>query len=173
MHPEHPVYSCIPRRYNVFQEGNSKKVFQEGIAKQLDCVSRIYTASCTVIKGCISLATIHHSTPCVSSKMKFQSPVLSFVVCVYLNIGVGVSFAAHSDLHSEYRFEVVLFEQGDQYYDLHWNFTKESETIYFAVNVSTIGWVGFGLSPNGLMPNSDVVMGWVDGENTFFHVSTF
>ena len=94
--------------------------------------------------------------------------LLSFHVGVFVILGIGLTSTA---LKSKYPFSEVLFEQGDQYYGLHWNFTKESETIYFAVNVSTNGWVGFGLSPNGLMPGSDLIMGWVDGDSSFFHVS--
>ena len=29
------------------------------------------------------------------------------------------------------------------------------------VSANTTGWVGFGVSPNGQMPRSDVVIGWV------------
>ena len=68
----------------------------------------------------------------------------------------------------EYPFSAIL----DGGYILHWNFDLEQQAIAFAVNVSTTGWVGFGLSPNGQMPQSDVVIGWVDDDgNTQFHVS--
>ena len=83
----------------------------------------------------------------------------------------SVAAAAHIDLQVKYPFRVVLFDQNDQYYGLHWNFTRETQSIYFAVNVSTTGWVGFGLSPNGQMPASDVVIGWINGGQTYFHVS--
>ena len=74
---------------------------------------------------------------------------------------------AHN-LEEGYRFSAIL----DDSYTLHWNFDLEQQTIAFAVNVSTTGWVGFGLSPNGQMPQSDVVIGWVDDDgNTQFHVS--
>ena len=69
-----------------------------------------------------------------------------------------------------YPFSQVLFNQGNQYYGLHWNFNKQTENIYFAVNVSTTGWVGLGLSPNGQMPGSDVVIGWVDNGRGYFAV---
>ena len=72
------------------------------------------------------------------------------------------------NLDEEYRFSATL----DNGYKLHWNFDLEKQTIAFAVNVSTTGWVGFGLSPNGQMPQSDVVIGWVkDDGTTTFHVS--
>ena len=54
---------------------------------------------------------------------------------------------------------------------LHWNFSVAERTIAFAVNVSTTGWVGFGVSPNGGMPNSDVVIGWVRNGRVYFQVS--
>ena len=94
---------------------------------------------------------------------------ISILLLVSSAIGLGV--AAH-DLEASYPFSAVLFDDQGQYYGLHWNFTRSTETIYFAVNVSTTGWIGFGLSPNGQMPGSDVVIGWVSnaGEN-FFHVS--
>ncbi len=91
-----------------------------------------------------------------------------FILC----FTAAIASAAHIDLQDKYTFKKILYSDDDgEFYELHWNFTKTEEFIYFAVNVSTIGWVGFGLSPNGMMPNSDVVIGWVDGEQTFFHVS--
>ena len=84
---------------------------------------------------------------------------------------VTLAAAEHIDLRDKYPFSTVLFNQGEQYYELHWNFTRATETIYFAVNVSTTGWVGFGLSPTGAMVGSDVVIGWVAGGNTYFAVS--
>ena len=55
---------------------------------------------------------------------------------------------------------------------LHWNFSTADRTIAFAVNVSTNGWVGLGISPNGGMVNSDVVIGWVSNGRAYFHVSS-
>ena len=68
-------------------------------------------------------------------------------------------------------FRATLYDMNGEFYELLWNFSVEDETIEFAVNVSTTGWVGFGLSPNGDMTRSDVVIGWVDDSGTaFFHV---
>ncbi len=69
-------------------------------------------------------------------------------------------------------YELSTDSAASYNYALHWNFTFATESIYFGVNVSTTGWVGFGLSPNGMMPNSDVVIGWVYGGETYFHVNT-
>ena len=77
----------------------------------------------------------------------------------------------HTDL-SKYPFSRILYDAEGQYYGFHWNFDIAAKTIHFAVNVSTGGWIGFGVSPTGQMPGSDVVIGWVaDNGNTYFHVS--
>ena len=76
---------------------------------------------------------------------------------------------------SSYPFKVTLNSaENGGLYELYWKFDNAKETISFAVHVNATGWVGFGLSPNGQMPNSDVVVGWVtDGGETVFHVSIF
>ena len=89
----------------------------------------------------------------------------STVVCLLLVVQAALS--AH-DLSSSYRFQTNLHEN----YTLYWTFDNDAQNITFAVRVRTTGWVGFGLSPNGQMPQSDVVIGWVDaGGNAHFDVS--
>ena len=62
-------------------------------------------------------------------------------------------------LHTgDYTYSATLYDQGDDSYELYWSFDRDAETISFAVEVSTTGWVGFGLSPDGGMVNSDVVL---------------
>ena len=58
-------------------------------------------------------------------------------------------------------------------YDLYW--VVDGSRIDFAVLVETEGWVGFGISPNGLMFSSDVIMGFVDDTTgvVTFHVSSY
>lgn len=69
---------------------------------------------------------------------------------------------------NDYQFSATLVE--DTYW-LYWNFSNAKETIKFAVQVKTTGWIGFGISPNGQMPESDVVIGWIDDYSTaVFHV---
>lgn len=71
------------------------------------------------------------------------------------------------NLDTEYRFSVKLSDT----YSFHWNFDLDTQYIEFAVAAQATGWVGFGLSPNGMMPRSDVVIGWVDNNGTaFLHV---
>ena len=62
---------------------------------------------------------------------------------------------------------------GQPLYQLQWTFDDVRKTITFNVVVHTTGWVGFGLSPDGGMVGSDVVIGWVSSDGkTYFHVST-
>ena len=50
---------------------------------------------------------------------------------------------------------------GDDYI-VYWSVDFVEKIINFAVRARTTGWIGFGLSPNGQMPRSDVVIGWMD-----------
>ena len=95
----------------------------------------------------------------------------AIIQLLFLACALGLSRCAH-DL-SSYPFKATLNSaENGGLYELYWNFDNDAENISFAVRVQTTGWVGFGLSPNGQMPDSDVVIGWVtdDGE-TVFHVS--
>ena len=61
---------------------------------------------------------------------------------------------------------------GQPLYQLQWTFDDVMKTITFNVVVHTTGWVGFGLSPNGGMTGSDVVIGWVSSDGkAYFQVS--
>ena len=96
--------------------------------------------------------------------------MLSLLILVPLLIDGAHTF----EFSARYPFQSVLFDDQGHFYGLYWNYSIGAGTIHFAVNVSTTGWVGFGVSPNGQMPGSDVVIGWVaaDGQRTvYFHVS--
>lgn len=57
----------------------------------------------------------------------------------------------------------------DGKYLLSWTYNETH--IVFEVRVQTKGYVGFGLSHNGRMYPSDVVIGWVRDGRTYFSVS--
>ena len=57
---------------------------------------------------------------------------------------------------------------GDNFY-IYWKYDELSITFHLVAK--TTGWVGFGLSPDGEMENSDVVIGWVDNDRVQFSVS--
>ena len=84
-----------------------------------------------------------------------------------------LSLAAAAPDLSSYPFSATLLEDS---YELFWRFDRDLKNITFAVRVKTTGWVGFGLSPNGEMTNSDLVLGWVDADDNkrgYLNVSFF
>jgi hypothetical protein len=64
----------------------------------------------------------------------------------------------------------LTLDKGSNYF-LFWNFN--STHLIFEVRVKTRGYVGFGLSPNGNMFPSDVVVGWVKDGKVFFKVKNY
>ncbi|XP_031668913.1 DBH-like monooxygenase protein 2 homolog [Oncorhynchus kisutch] len=51
---------------------------------------------------------------------------------------------------------------------LKWGFSEVQGTIMFQLTIKTTGWLGFGFSPNGGMAASDIVMGGVGPNGTYF-----
>ena len=67
-------------------------------------------------------------------------------------------------LSTNYPFHIALSTHPAYQYDLYWKVDLEEEFIHFVINVSTTGWIGFGLSPTGQMPGSDVLIGWISDD---------
>ena len=86
-----------------------------------------------------------------------------FLLCIALVCnGINGDHGNSTVLSSKYTSHVSLSSNQTYQYDLYWKIDLEEEIITFAVNVSIItGWIGFGLSPNGQMPGSDVLIGWI------------
>jgi hypothetical protein len=57
-----------------------------------------------------------------------------------------------------------MYLNSDDSYRLYWTVLSDG-WIDIGLEVQTLGWIGFGISPDGMMPNSDIVMGWVDDYN--------
>ena len=66
-------------------------------------------------------------------------------------------------------YKEQLDTNGD--YILFWK--VNATHITFEVHVRTLGYVGFGLSPNGNMYPADVIIGWVKDGQAYFKVYTF
>ncbi|CAH3037830.1 unnamed protein product [Porites lobata] len=82
-----------------------------------------------------------------------MSPALLVAFSALLSISIA-------DLSSEYAHHAVL--DPAELLKLYWTVDWDKETISFAVEAATTGWVGFGFSSgNGMMVGSDVVIGWV------------
>ena len=86
--------------------------------------------------------------------------VLVLAICIAPHYGIPVPT-------SQYKYDVTLDNDGK--YRVYWDFNETH--ITFEVHVQTKGYVGFGISPNGDMVNSDVVIGWVKDGRTYFAVS--
>ena len=71
-----------------------------------------------------------------------------------------VNAHTHDELSELYIYKLQLDTDG--HYTMFYSYDNDSSMLRIAVLVETTGWIGLGISPNGQMPGSDVVMGWVD-----------
>ena len=62
----------------------------------------------------------------------------------------------------------IELDSSDQF-TMYWKYTNT--TITFEAHVRTLGYIGVGISPDGGMSNSDIVIGWVKNGKAHFHVS--
>ena len=93
-----------------------------------------------------------------------QWPTLpAFFLPFFPCMGLLSSAHLHEDLADRYSNFKLLSSPS---YELYWDVDEPSGNLPLAVRVNTTGWVGFGVSPNGGMSNSDVVMGWVEDDGT-------
>jgi hypothetical protein len=58
----------------------------------------------------------------------------------------------------------------DANYDVYWSLSETDVT--FQVQVRTLGYVIFGLSPTGLFQDADLVVGWIQNGRPRFQVNT-
>ena len=77
-----------------------------------------------------------------------------------------VTAHTHDELSEQYTYNVQLDNEGR--YTMFYSYDTNLGIIRIAVLVQTTGWIGLGISPNGQMPGSDVVMGWVDRNGEAF-----
>jgi hypothetical protein len=79
---------------------------------------------------------------------------------IFLLILINIAFIKALDLPKPtdtYANKMVLVEPNA--YILYWNYTEND--ILFETHVQNgDGWSGFGISPNGNMANSDVIVTW-------------
>ncbi|XP_035698652.1 DBH-like monooxygenase protein 1 homolog [Branchiostoma floridae] len=88
--------------------------------------------------------------------MKKLPPLYNIIIIIIINVSTIVTAAEDVTRHHEYLDE-------DEKFVLLWSYDEDE--IEFETQVQTRGWLGLGLSPNGGMPGSDIVIGWVkDGQ---------
>ena len=73
---------------------------------------------------------------------------------------------SHDELSEQYTHHVQLDNEGK--YSMFYSVDTEKSVLKISVCVQTTGWIGLGFSPNGQMPGSDVVIGWVDSSGKSF-----
>ena len=78
----------------------------------------------------------------------------------------------NADLFSEYAHHAVL--DPEEKMKLFWTVDWDAETVSFAVEAETTGWVGIGFSTrSGRMVGSDVVIGWVKDNKGYLTVTNY
>ena len=91
---------------------------------------------------------------------------MSAALLVAFSALLSISIA---DLSSEYDYHAVL--DPAELMKLYWTVDWDKETVSFAIEAATTGWVGFGFSSgNGMMVGSDVVIGWVKDSKGYLTV---
>lgn len=91
--------------------------------------------------------------------LKMTTAVSIAILAAVLAVCWGDHPIDDGGLHANYSFSTIL--NHDPSYVLQWSVDLSKEEVSFAVNVSSQGWVGFGLSRNGQMIGSDVVTAWI------------
>lgn len=109
---------------------------------------------------------VHHAL--TDSCMQILSEDMKVVGCCSLLLAV-LNVCSGFQFQRKYHDGVTLYNHASRTFTVYWDADIDQQTIYFAVNVSTTGWVGFGISPDGGMPRADVVIGWIsrDGRQHF------
>ena len=91
------------------------------------------------------------------------------VALVFLLYLATLYCTVSADLFSEHAHHAVL-DAGEKM-KLFWTIDWDAETVSFAVEAETTGWVGFGFSTrSGQMISSDVVIGWVKDNKGYLTV---
>ena len=66
-------------------------------------------------------------------------------------------------------FQYNQYLDNAKTYRLFWTILNETH-VEFGVSAETTGWVGFGISPNGQMPLSDIAFAWFDDSDSSIHL---
>ena len=82
---------------------------------------------------------------------------------------VAVFTLCRSTLVDDYNHFVAL--DPDEKIKLYWTIDKAAQTVSFALDGATAGWVGLGISTGqGKMNQADIVIGWVKDGKAFLSV---
>ncbi|RNA36563.1 DBH-like monooxygenase 1 -like protein [Brachionus plicatilis] len=68
----------------------------------------------------------------------------------------------------DYAFHLSIDSRRPDFLNMHWKMVNDE--IQIEIHCQTSGYVAFGLSPDGKMPKSDIVIGWVDSSGSYLFV---
>lgn len=97
--------------------------------------------------------SVHHVASLIVHDRPSSPVVMRLFICLVL-----VQFACAVP----WMHHVVL--DADNNYHVQWSFNASQQRIQFNVCVRTKGWISFGISPNGGMTGSDLIVAWVDDQ---------
>uniref|UniRef100_A0A665TQH7 Monooxygenase, DBH-like 1, like n=1 Tax=Echeneis naucrates TaxID=173247 RepID=A0A665TQH7_ECHNA len=86
---------------------------------------------------------------------------LPLFLCLFLARKKGVGASDPS-------MPFMVYLDRDHLVCLKWSFNNLQDNIVFKLVVNTTGWVGFGMSPNGGMKGSDIVVGGLGPSGSYF-----
>jgi len=78
----------------------------------------------------------------------------TLILCFLPNISIA---ALYSGLYGSYTNNKYLVQNT---FNLFWNVTNDS--LIAEIQVKTVGWLAFGISPTGGMDQADVIVAWID-----------
>lgn len=94
---------------------------------------------------------------------------MALVSSLTLLLTASVLCISNAALVDEYDHFAAL--DPDEKIKLYWTINRADETVSFALDGATTGWVGFGISTGqGKMDKADMVIGWVKDGKTYLSV---
>jgi len=98
------------------------------------------------------------------------STAVLFLFAVVCSSFLGSFAIDPHDIPDKYDFQLNLqFNQSSAAtFKFFYTYDKTNQMLKMAVKVLSLGWVGIGFSRNQGMPDSDVVIGWVDNSGKPF-----
>ena len=79
----------------------------------------------------------------------------------------GTALSSMGAWDDEFDYASDLEEQ--QRFRLYWS-NLEDDVIELGIEAESTGWIAVGISPNGGMVNSDIILAWVDDANSSVHL---
>lgn len=109
------------------------------------------------------------------SSQRFHTVLLLQSIILFSAV-IGIRWEHSVDLNDDYRMLWTINKMPSmsqqQLHTQQQSYLPHLTEITFEIQVRTLGYIGFGFSPDGQRAGSDIVIGWVDHGQTYFHVSS-